>query len=53
MSHLVVAVVYERTAHCDQPAQQLSQAEKSRRELLETLLQEALAGQSRQAESRP
>jgi hypothetical protein len=43
MSHLVVAMVDERTALCDQLEQQLSQAEQSRHGLLETVLQEALA----------
>jgi type I restriction enzyme S subunit len=42
--HRIVAKVDELMALCDQLEQQLSQAEQSRRGLLEAVLQEALAG---------
>ena len=53
MSHLVVAKVDELMALCDQLEQHLSQAEQCRRGLVEAVLRETWAGQSRQAESRP
>jgi hypothetical protein len=51
--HRIVAKVDELMDLCDQLAQQLSQAEQSRRGLVEAVLRETWAGQSRQAESRP
>ena len=53
MRHPEVAKVDELMALCDQLEQQLSQAEQSRRGLLEAVLREALEGEIAEATPSP